>query len=72
MLVSQAPLVFLLVAIAVGGHQAAVDRFTRWWDRPKPILRTIITIALLLVGTTLVVDAAWWCTTGHFLLPEPP
>lgn len=71
-LVSQAPLVFLLVAIAVGGHQAAVDRFTRWWDRARPVLRTIITIALLLVGTTLVVDAAWWFTTGHFLLPEPP
>lgn len=70
-LVSQAPLVFLLVAIAAGGHQSAVDRFTRGWERLKPVLRTIITVALLLVGTTLLTDAVWWFATGHFLLPEP-
>lgn len=70
-LVSQSPLLFLLVAIAVGGHQRAVDRFTRGWDRIKPGLGMTVTVALLLVGTTLVVDAAWWFATGRFLLPEP-
>jgi hypothetical protein len=69
--ISQAPLVFLLVAIARGGHQAAVERFTRWWDRIKPALRWIVTIALLLIGITLVTDAIWWFATGDFLLPEP-
>lgn len=69
--ISQAPLVFLLVAIVRGGHQAAVQRFTRWWDRLRPVLRWIVTIALLVVGLTLIIDAVWWFVTGHFLLPEP-
>lgn len=69
--VSQAPLVFLLGAVARGGHQAAVQRLTRWWDWIKPALRWIVTIALFLVGITLVTDAAWWFATGRFLLPEP-
>lgn len=70
-LLSQAPLVFLLLALARGGHQAAVQRFTRIWGRMKPALRWVVTIALLLVGLTLVLDAVWWFTTDRFLLPEP-
>ena len=27
----------------------------------------IVTIALLLIGMTLVVDTAWWFAAGHFL-----
>jgi len=69
--VSQAPLVFLLVAIVRGGHQGAVQRFTHWWDRIRPALRSIVTVALFVVGMTLVTDAAWWFATGQFLLPEP-
>lgn len=70
-LVSQAPLVFVLVAVARGGHRAAVERFTAWWERVQPTMRWIVTSALFLVGAILLVDAAWWFTTGSFLLPGP-
>lgn len=69
--VSQAPLVFLLVAVARGGHERAVQRFTRWWDRARPWAGRIVTAALILVGALLMLDASWWFGTGHFLLPEP-
>ncbi|SDQ19480.1 hypothetical protein [Quadrisphaera sp. DSM 44207] len=69
--VSQAPLVLLLVAVARGGHQRAVERFRTWWARAQPGLRRVGTAALLLIGAVLVLDAAWWFATGGFLLPEP-
>ena len=70
-LVSQAPLVVVVVAVARGGHHRAVERFRAWWDRAEPTVRRLVTGAVLLAGAVLVVDAAWWFATGSFLLPEP-
>lgn len=69
--VSQASLVFLLVAVARGGHDRAVQRFTRWWERARPWVGRVVTAALVLVGAMLMLDASWWFGTGQFLLPEP-
>lgn len=70
-LISQLPLLALLVAVTRFGQQRAVDRFQSWWSRAQPALRLVVTGALLVVGTVLVLDALWWFTTGHFLLPAP-
>lgn len=69
-LISQAPLVLLLVAVARGGHQRVVDRFQTWWARVQPALRRLVTGAVLLVGMICVIDAVWWFATEDFLLPS--
>ncbi|HEY5980791.1 MAG TPA: hypothetical protein VIT41_14290 [Microlunatus sp.] len=70
-LVSQLPLLVLLVAVHRFGQQRAVETFQAWWSRAQPSLRLVVTVALLGVGLLLVVDALWWFTSGHFLLPAP-
>jgi len=70
-LISQAPLVLLLAVMARGGHERAVRRFTSWWERARPVVKTVITVALVLIGVVLVVDGLWWFVTGAFLLPAP-
>jgi len=70
-LISQAPLVLLLALMARGGHERAVPRFTSWWERARPVVKTVITVALVLIGVVLVVDGLWWFVTGAFLLPAP-
>ncbi|WP_222272572.1 hypothetical protein [Modestobacter marinus] len=70
-LISQAPLTLLLVAIAVGSHEGAVERFRSWWERAQPVVRRVVTAAALAVGAVLVLDAGWWFASGEFLLPEP-
>ena len=71
-LLSQLPLLALLVAVARFGQQRAVRRFQSWWSRAQPALMLVVTGALLVVGTLLVLDAVWWFATAHFLLPAPP
>ena len=70
-LVSQSPLLLLLLAVLRGGHERAVQRFGAWWQRARPVARRIVTGALVLVGGVLVLDGIWWFATGGFLLPEP-
>jgi hypothetical protein len=70
-LVSQAPLVLLLVAIARGRHQRAVEWFAAWWSRVQPGVRRVVTGALVVTGVVLVLDGGWWFATGNYLLPEP-
>ncbi|MET1008208.1 MAG: hypothetical protein ABWX96_21840 [Propionibacteriaceae bacterium] len=70
-LISQLPLIALLVAVSRFGQQLAVERFQAWWSRAQPVLRVVVTVALVGMGLILVVDALWWFTTGHFLLPAP-
>ena len=70
-LLSQLPLLALLVAVARFGQQRAVQRFQSWWSRAQPALMLVVTGALLVVGTLLVLDAVWWFATAHFLLPAP-
>lgn len=69
--VSQAPLVVLLLAVARGAHERVVERFRFWWERVQPALRRVVILAALAVGGVFVVDAAWWFVTGQFLLPDP-
>lgn len=70
-LLSQSPLIVLLVAVARGSQQGAVGSFQQWWARARPVPRWVVTGALVVVGLTLVLDAVWWFAAGHFLLPEP-
>lgn len=70
-LISQAPLVLLLVAVARGRHERAVAWFGGWWGRVQPTVRRVVTAALVLTGAVLVLDGCWWFATGDYLLPEP-
>lgn len=69
--VSQAPLVLLLVAVARGGHQRASAVFARWWGRVRPAVRHVVTAALALLGAGLLLDAGWYAATGRFLVLDP-
>lgn len=69
--VSQAPLVVLLVAVARGAHQRAVEWFRDWWSRMQPVVRGVVTGALVITGAVLVLDGGWWFATGSFLIADP-
>ena len=69
-LLAQLPLIALLIAVTRVGRQHAAELFQRWWSKLKPVLQKMITAALVLVGSTLMVDAILWFTTGHFLLVD--
>lgn len=66
---SQLPLIALLVAVRRFGQQRAVDRFQAGWTRIRPTISRVVSFALLAVGLLLVLDAGWWLATGHVLLP---
>lgn len=68
-LVSQAPLVLLLAAMAGGKHERFVARFQTWWTRIRPAVGRLVTTAALLVGAFFLLDAGWWFATGEFLVP---
>lgn len=70
-LLSQLPLLLLLLAVSRVGRQRAIDWFQSGWARLQPALRLLVTAALLLAGLLLVLDAGWWFASGHFLLPDP-
>lgn len=70
-LLSQAPLIVLLLAVRRVGPQRAVDQFQSWWRRVRPLLRTAATVAMFVSGALLVVDGGWWFATGHFLIFDP-
>jgi hypothetical protein len=69
--VSQAPLVLLLLAVARGKHERAVTWFGGWWSRVQPVVRRVVNAALVVTGAVLVLDGGWWFATGDYLLPEP-
>lgn len=68
-ILSQLPLIALLVAVRRFGQQRAVDRFQAGWTRIRPALSRVVSCALLAVGLLLVLDAGWWFATGQVLLP---
>jgi hypothetical protein len=67
-LVSQAPLVVLLVAMAGGAHGRFVAWFRSWWEKVRPAVGRLITGAALLVGAFFLLDSGWWLATGEFLV----
>ena len=67
-LVSQAPLAFLAVAVALGRHQGLVALGRRAADRLRPVASRLVTAVLALAAAGLALDAAWWCATGDPLL----
>ena len=69
--VSQSPLVGLVVAILLRRHGRAVAWLQDLLPRARPILSKVGTGALGLVGGLLSVDALWWFVAGRFLLPDP-
>lgn len=70
-LVSQLPLVALVVAMIFRRHARAVAWVEDLMPRARPVLAAVATSALVLVGVVLAVDSVWWFATGQFLLPDP-
>jgi hypothetical protein len=67
-LVSQAPLVLLLAAMAGGAHGRFVARFRSWWEKVRPAVGRLVTGAALLAGAFFLLDSGWWFVTGEFLV----
>ena len=67
--VSHAPLILLLALALVSDHELVVNRFQSSWMRIRPIMVRLVTIAVLLVGALLLLDAAWFFLTGDLFLP---
>lgn len=65
-LVSQFPLVLLLVAMAGGKHERFVVRLRFFWGQVRPALGRVVTGAALIVGAFFLADAFWWLATGAF------
>lgn len=69
--VSQVPLLALMVATARGHQQRAVARFHRIWERARPVASAAGTGALVLGAAVFALDALWWFVTERFLIPIP-
>ncbi len=69
-LVSQAPLVLVLGAMAGGKHKGVVVWFGSLWRRLRPVVGRLVTGAVLLVGAFFVLDAGWWFVSGELLIPN--
>ena len=69
-LVSQAPLVLILGAMAGGKHKGVVVWFRSLWSRLRPAIGRLVTGAVLLVGAFFLLDAGWWFVTGELLVPN--
>ena len=67
--VSHAPLILLLVLAVSTDHELVMDRFQSWWTRIRPITVRLVTGVVLLAGTLLLLDAAWYFLTGDLFLP---
>lgn len=70
-LVSQLPLVALVVAMTFRRYARAVAWVEGVMPRARPMLARVGSSALVLVGAILALDALWWFATGEFLLPDP-
>ena len=64
------PLVLILGAMAGGKHKGVVIWFRSLWGRLRPVIGRLVTGAVLLVGTSLLLDAGWWFVTGDLLIPN--
>jgi hypothetical protein len=69
-LVSQAPLVLVLGAMAGSKHKGVVVWFRSLWTRLRPVIGRLVTGAVLLVGALFLLDAGWWFVTGDLLIPN--
>ena len=69
--VSQAPLLALMVAIVRGHEKRAVAWFQRAWERARPVTVAVGTGALLLAGAAFALDSLWWFFTERFLITIP-
>ena len=67
--VSHAPLILLLTLALVTDHELVVNRFQTLWARIRPITVRLVTVAVLLAGALLLLDAAWFFLTGDLFLP---
>jgi hypothetical protein len=67
--VSHAPLILLLVLALVIDHETVVARFQNVWSRIRPLVVRLVTVAVLLAGTLILLDAAWFFVTGDLFLP---
>lgn len=69
--VSQVPLVALAVAVVLRRHDRAVAWLRDLLPRARPVLARLGTVALVLAGAVMALDAGWWAVSGEFLLPDP-
>jgi hypothetical protein len=69
-LVSHAPLILVLVFALSGESERIVSWVRTWWTRISPWMVRLVTGALLLAGTLLLLDALWYYFTGDLFLPS--
>lgn len=67
--VSHAPLILLLILAVSLDRALVVERFQKWWTWLRPITMRVVTVTVLLAGTLLLLDAAWFFITGDLFLP---
>ncbi len=69
-LVSHVPLVLVLAFALSGENERVVTWVRTWWARISPWMVRVVTGALFLVGTLLLLDALWYYLTGDLFLPS--
>jgi hypothetical protein len=68
-LVSHIPLILVLAMALSVGHQRVVVRIQALFARISPWMVRLITGAVLLVGSLLLLDAFWFYVTGDLFIP---
>lgn len=67
-LISQLPLVLLVVSSFLGLHETLTTRLERLWARVKPHISSIVTAAIALIAGVLTFDTIHFFTRGEFLI----
>lgn len=70
LLVSQGLFFGLVVAIMCDRHQPLIAWFERVRAQYSTLIRSSITVVIVLCGLTLLADMATFLLSGHWLLPE--
>ena len=70
LLVSQGLFFGLVIAIMCDRHQPFIAWFERVRARYSMLIRSSITVVIVLCGLTLLADMATFLLSGHWLLPE--
>lgn len=70
LLVSQGLFFGLVIAIMCDRHQPLIAWFERVRARYSTLIRSSITVVIVLCGLTLLADMATFLLSGHWLLPE--
>lgn len=67
-LISQLPLVTLVIAILFNKHHAVTDRIQSGWARIRPYFANVLTGVVSAAGAFLVLEVTWWLTVGEWIV----